>query len=32
MGPRLVLSYSATDHKGFDNIHPTVVKNGNPGC
>ncbi len=30
LGPRLVLSYSATDHKGFDNVYPTVVKNGQP--
>ena len=30
LGPRLVLSYSATDHKGFDNVYATVVKNGQP--
>jgi ABC-type branched-subunit amino acid transport system substrate-binding protein len=28
LGPRLVLSYSATDHKGFDSVYPTVVRNG----
>lgn len=28
LGPRLVLNYSATDHKGFDSVYPTVVKNG----
>jgi len=30
LGPRLILNYSATDHKGFDNVYPTVVKNGQP--
>ena len=30
LGPRLVLNYSATDHKGFDNVYPTIVKNGQP--
>jgi ABC-type branched-subunit amino acid transport system substrate-binding protein len=28
LGPRLILGYSATDHKGFDNVYATVVKNG----
>ena len=28
LGPRLVLRYSATDHKGFNSVYPTVVKNG----
>ncbi len=28
LGPRLILNYSATDHKGFDNVYPTVVKGG----
>jgi branched-chain amino acid transport system substrate-binding protein len=28
LGPRLVLNYSATDHKGFDNVYPTIVKGG----
>ncbi len=30
LGPRLILNYSATDHKGFDNVYPTVVKSGQP--
>jgi ABC-type branched-subunit amino acid transport system substrate-binding protein len=30
LGPRLVLNYSSTDHKGFDNVYPTVVKSGQP--
>jgi len=28
LGPRLVLNYSATDHKGFDSVYPTIVKGG----
>jgi branched-chain amino acid transport system substrate-binding protein len=28
LGPRLVLRYSAADHKGFNSVYPTVVKNG----
>jgi hypothetical protein len=28
LGPRLVLTYSANDHKGFDRVYPTMVKNG----
>jgi branched-chain amino acid transport system substrate-binding protein len=28
LGPKLVLSYSTSDHKGFDNVYPTIVKNG----
>lgn len=28
LGPKLILNYSASDHKGFDNVYPTVVKNG----
>ncbi len=28
LGPRLVLNYGASDHKGFDSVYPTVVKNG----
>jgi hypothetical protein len=28
LGPRLVLNYSANDHKGFDRVYPTMVKNG----
>lgn len=30
LGPRLVLNYSPSDHKGFDNVYPTVVQNGQP--
>jgi branched-chain amino acid transport system substrate-binding protein len=30
LGPRLVLRYSATDHKGFNSVYPTVVKSGQP--
>jgi len=30
LGPKLILNYSATDHKGFDNVYPTVVKGGQP--
>jgi len=30
LGPKLVLNYSATDHKGFDNVYPTIVKGGQP--
>jgi hypothetical protein len=30
LGPKLVLAYGSTDHKGFDNVYPTVVKNGQP--
>lgn len=28
LGPKLILNYSASDHKGLDNVYPTVVKNG----
>jgi len=28
LGPRLLLNYSATDHKGFDSVYPTEVRNG----
>jgi len=28
MGSKLVLDYGPTDHKGFDSVYPTVVKNG----
>jgi ABC-type branched-subunit amino acid transport system substrate-binding protein len=28
LGPKLILNYSASDHKGFDNVYPTVVKSG----
>ncbi len=30
LGPRLILNYSATDHKGFDSVYPTIVKGGQP--
>jgi branched-chain amino acid transport system substrate-binding protein len=30
LGPRLVLNYRASDHKGFDNVYPTIVKGGQP--
>jgi branched-chain amino acid transport system substrate-binding protein len=30
LGPRLILNYSASDHKGFDNVYPTMVKSGQP--
>lgn len=28
LGPQLKLNYSATDHKGFDHVIPTVVRGG----
>ena len=30
LGPKLILNYSASDHKGFDSVYPTIVKNGQP--
>ena len=30
LGPRLILNYGASDHKGFDSVYPTVVRNGVP--
>jgi hypothetical protein len=30
LGPRLVLDYSAMDHKGFEGVYPTVVRTGKP--
>ncbi|HVN21486.1 MAG TPA: ABC transporter substrate-binding protein [Dongiaceae bacterium] len=30
LGPKLILNYSPNDHKGFDNVYPTVVKSGEP--
>ena len=30
MGSKLLLDYSHTDHKGFDNVYPTIVKGGQP--
>jgi len=28
LGPKLILNYSASDHKGFDSVYPTIVKSG----
>ena len=28
LGPRLILNYSSSDHKGFDSVYPTIVKSG----
>lgn len=30
LGQKLTLNYSASDHKGFDNVYPTIVKSGQP--
>jgi len=30
LGPKLILNYSASDHKGFNNVYPTIVKSGQP--
>ena len=30
MGSKLTLDYSSSDHKGFDNVYPTIVKGGQP--
>lgn len=30
LGPKLLLNYGPADHKGFDNVYPTIVKNGQP--
>jgi branched-chain amino acid transport system substrate-binding protein len=30
MGAKLILDYGPKDHKGFDNVYPTIVKNGQP--
>jgi branched-chain amino acid transport system substrate-binding protein len=30
LGSLLVLNYSNNDHKGFDRVYPTVVRNGQP--
>ena len=30
MGSKLLLDYGPADHKGFDSVYPTVVKNGKP--
>ncbi|HKI26688.1 MAG TPA: ABC transporter substrate-binding protein [Candidatus Sulfotelmatobacter sp.] len=30
MGSKLLLDYGPADHKGFDNVYPTIVSNGVP--
>ncbi|HTS35078.1 MAG TPA: ABC transporter substrate-binding protein [Candidatus Solibacter sp.] len=30
LGPKLTLTYGPADHKGFEGVYPTVVKNGQP--
>jgi hypothetical protein len=30
LGPKLELSYSPTDHQGFDSVYDTVVRGGQP--
>ncbi len=30
LGSKLVLDYSASDHKGFEGVYPTVIKAGRP--
>ena len=30
LGPKLMLNYGPADHKGFDSVYPTIVKNGQP--
>lgn len=30
LGPRLILNYGPSDHKGFDNVYSTIVKNSQP--
>jgi branched-chain amino acid transport system substrate-binding protein len=30
LGPKLVLGYSSTDHKGFDSVYATIVREGQP--
>jgi branched-chain amino acid transport system substrate-binding protein len=30
MGTKLVLDYGPNDHKGFDNVYPTIVRSGQP--
>ena len=30
LGPKLLLNYGPSDHKGFDSVYPTIVKNGQP--
>jgi ABC-type branched-subunit amino acid transport system substrate-binding protein len=30
LGSKLMLTYGPSDHKGFDNVYPTIVKSGQP--
>lgn len=30
LGPKLILNFSSSDHKGFDRVYPTIVKGGQP--
>lgn len=30
LGPKLLLNYGPSDHKGFDNVYPTIIKSGQP--
>jgi branched-chain amino acid transport system substrate-binding protein len=30
LGSKLILAYGPADHKGFDNVYPTIVKRGQP--
>jgi len=30
MGSKLLLDYGPNDHKGFDNVYPTIVRSGQP--
>jgi len=30
LGSKLILAYGPADHKGFDNVYPTIVKGGQP--
>ena len=30
LGSKLILAYGPADHKGFDNVYPTIVKGGHP--
>jgi branched-chain amino acid transport system substrate-binding protein len=30
MGAKVILDYGPADHKGFDDVYPTVMKNGQP--
>jgi branched-chain amino acid transport system substrate-binding protein len=32
LGPRLILNYSASNHKGFDNVYTTVVRAAKRCC